>query len=183
VPEQTQVPTTATQTAVRARGFRVQPSPSRESHPRILQFGITRTLILMARAITHCGTIWRSGVRATARAEIVAIGGVGLELRYTRNDQASVRRIFADRTELLRDSGDRSVRAGGSGLVRQANDRHYAAILFSGPPVRLTSCSVGVDASADLPAGPCVHARFEDDVRPPRWRWRVARVPEQAGSV
>lgn len=44
----------------------------------------------MARAITHCGTLWtlrRDG--RTARAEIVDIEGVGLELRYTRNDKRS----------------------------------------------------------------------------------------------
>jgi hypothetical protein len=38
------------------------------------------------RAVTHCGTLWtlhRNG--QTARAEIVNIEGVGLELRYTRN--------------------------------------------------------------------------------------------------
>jgi hypothetical protein len=59
----------------------------------------------MARAITHCGTVWtlrRDGV--TARAEIVAIEGIGLELRYTRNDKPFVRCIYTDGAELLREA-------------------------------------------------------------------------------
>ena len=58
------------------------------------------------RSITHCGTIWtlrRNG--ETARAEIVAIEGVGLELRYTRSNKPFVRWcIYADGGDLLREA-------------------------------------------------------------------------------
>jgi hypothetical protein len=59
----------------------------------------------MARAITRCGTLWtlhRNG--QTARAEIVSIEGLGLELRYTRNGKPFVRRTFTDGAELLRNA-------------------------------------------------------------------------------
>jgi hypothetical protein len=59
----------------------------------------------MARAITHSGTLWtlrRDGV--TARAEIVEIEGVGMELQYTRNDKPFVRCIYTDGAELLREA-------------------------------------------------------------------------------
>ena len=61
--------------------------------------------ILMARLITYCGTLWtlrREG--KTARAEIVDIEGIGLELRYRRNDKPFVRCIFDDGAELLREA-------------------------------------------------------------------------------
>jgi hypothetical protein len=60
---------------------------------------------VMARTTTHCGTLWtlrRDG--KTARTEIVEIEGVGLELRYTRNDKPFVRCIFTDGAELLREA-------------------------------------------------------------------------------
>jgi hypothetical protein len=66
----------------------------------------------MPRTITHCGTLWtlrRDG--KTARAEIVEIEGVGLELRYTRNDEPFVRCIFTGGAELLREAAIRAVRA------------------------------------------------------------------------
>jgi hypothetical protein len=40
----------------------------------------------------------------TTGAEIVEIEGVGLELRCTRNDKLSVRRIYADGAELLKEA-------------------------------------------------------------------------------
>ena len=59
----------------------------------------------MARAITNRGTLWtlrRSS--ETARAEMVEIEGVGLDLRYTRSNKPFVRSIFADGSELLREA-------------------------------------------------------------------------------
>jgi hypothetical protein len=59
----------------------------------------------MARTVTYCGTLWtlrRDG--KTARAEIVEIDGVGLELRYTRNDKPFVRCIYRDGAGLLREA-------------------------------------------------------------------------------
>jgi hypothetical protein len=59
----------------------------------------------MARTITHRGTLWtlrRDG--KTARAEIVEIEGVGLELRYTRNDKPFVRRLYSHGADLLREA-------------------------------------------------------------------------------
>ena len=59
----------------------------------------------MARTATYCGTLWtlrRDG--KTARAEIVEIDGVGLELRYTRNDKPFVRCIYRDGADLLREA-------------------------------------------------------------------------------
>jgi hypothetical protein len=58
----------------------------------------------MPPAITHCGTLWtlrRDG--KTARAEIVDIEGIGLELRYARNDKPFVRCILTDGADLLRE--------------------------------------------------------------------------------
>jgi hypothetical protein len=52
-----------------------------------------------------CGTLWtlhRDG--ETTRADMVDIEGVGLELRYTRNDNLLVRCIFTDGCELLREA-------------------------------------------------------------------------------
>jgi hypothetical protein len=58
--------------------------------------------IVMPRAITHCGTLWTLRCDGkTARAEIVDIEGIGLELRYTRNDKPFVRCIFTDGADLL----------------------------------------------------------------------------------
>ena len=48
------------------------------------------------------GPLHRNG--QTARAEIVEIKGLGLELRYTRNRKPFVRRTFTDGAELLRDA-------------------------------------------------------------------------------
>ena len=59
----------------------------------------------MARTITHRGILWtlrRDG--KTARAEIVEIEGVGLELRYTRNHRPFVRRLYSDGADLLREA-------------------------------------------------------------------------------
>jgi hypothetical protein len=59
----------------------------------------------MTRTTTYCGTLWtlrRDG--KTARAEIVEIVGIGLELRCTRNDKSFVRFIFDDGAELLREA-------------------------------------------------------------------------------
>ena len=59
----------------------------------------------MPRVITHRGTLWtlrRNG--ETARAEIVEIEGVGLELRYTCNERPIVQRIFTDGADLLREA-------------------------------------------------------------------------------
>jgi hypothetical protein len=74
------------------------------------------------RAVTHCGTLWtlhRNG--QTARAEIVNIEGVGLELRYTRNRKPLVRRTSTDGAELLRDAAIERLnwrRWGGDDLLR-----------------------------------------------------------------
>jgi hypothetical protein len=59
----------------------------------------------MPRVTTHRGTLWtlrRNG--ETARAEIVEIEGVGLELRYTCNERPIVQRIFTDGADLLREA-------------------------------------------------------------------------------
>jgi hypothetical protein len=81
------------------------------------------TLIVMDRAITHCGTLWtlrRNG--ETARAEMVDIEGVGLELRYTRNHKPFARRIFTNGAELLRDAAIERFELEGHGWITQAED-------------------------------------------------------------
>jgi hypothetical protein len=57
---------------------------------------------LESRADCPLWTLHRNG--QTARAEIVNIEGVGLELRYTRNRKPLVRRTSTDGAELLRDA-------------------------------------------------------------------------------
>jgi hypothetical protein len=59
----------------------------------------------MAHTITHCGTLWTLRRNSeTARAELVDIEGVGLELRYTRNEKPFVRFVFTDGSDLLREA-------------------------------------------------------------------------------
>jgi hypothetical protein len=75
----------------------------------------------MARTITHCGRLWtlrRNG--ETARAEMADIEGVGLELRYTRNDKPFARRIFTNGAELLRDAAVERCELEGQGWINKA---------------------------------------------------------------
>jgi hypothetical protein len=60
----------------------------------------------MACTFSYCGTLWTlRRDRNTARAEIVEIEGVGLELRYTRDDKQIARCcIFTDGADLLREA-------------------------------------------------------------------------------